>query len=133
MQSKPFDNKKILRIRLLHTAMIRTILHAWNYGCSIANPRIDVRILALNHKYIVDAVLLYFCGASNLQKTEDHGCVNLEYLLPTEAEQLIPQLREMERIHRSMKSSGSDSAEALVGQDMFETVQNLIDFFERGD
>ena len=123
-----------MEARLIYTALIKTALFAWNYGCPIANPNKDILTLSRNHDLIVDSIIAYFelvplptdsGGADDVSTTEGHV-----HALPVEAVQLAPLFSAIARLHRAVCRSGRECALDIKGADAYATVKNLIRFFD---
>jgi len=119
-----------IRIRLLYTALIDTVLIAWNNGHVAANPNVDIRALSVNHHLIFNALIMYFCEGTDLDIPDSDLNADSEYVLPPGAEQLIEQFQVLKKIHYLMKHCECENSKKIVGNDMFETIANLIKLFE---
>jgi hypothetical protein len=113
---------------LIYTALIKAALFAWNYGCPIANPHMDILSLSRNHDLIVDSIVDYFEFVplpADISAAEGHV-----HALPVEAAQLAPLFSAIARLHRAVCRSGRECAPDIKGADEYGTAKNLILFFD---
>ena len=121
------DAARIVRGRLLYTALVETVLFCWNHGCSIANPNKDVRRLARNSRLVMDLLTEYFHAASpSASPPVESG----EYSLPNDARHLAHIFTSISGLHRAVLDSDRACARRIAGESPYETVRNLILFFE---
>ena len=122
------SDRSIVRGRVLYTALIESVLYCWNHGCPIANPHKDVRLLARNSRWVSDLLTAYFNetpSPSEKRTVEEH-----DFSLPSDAEHLAPIFSSISALHRAVLGSGRTCARQIAGKHPYETLQNLILFFE---
>ena len=128
MSIRDENERSIVRGRLLYTALIETVLFCWNHGCSIANPHKDIRFLARNNRLVMDLLTAYF----NAAPPPSEGGLGLgdDVSLPGDAAHLAPIFSSISGLHRAVLSSDRACARQIAGKSPYETVRNLILFFE---
>lgn len=122
------NSRFVIRGRLLYTALIKTVLFCWNHGCPIANPHKDIRLLARNSRLVADLLMAYFNAAP--PSSEDSSSIGDDFSLPGDAEHLAPIFSSISGLHRAVLSSDRACARRIAGESPYETIQNLILFFE---
>ena len=128
MSFKNEHYREIVRARLLFTALMETVLFAWNHGCTAANPNEDVRYLAGNHRSVVRMIAAYF--NQGLPPPEDRNETRSDFSVSYAGRQIGPVLETIRYLHDAVTGSSLDCARRIVGSTPHETIQNLIVFFE---
>ena len=122
------NNRFVVRGRLLYTALVKTVLFCWNHGCPIANPHEDIRFLARNSRLVMDLLTAYF-NATRPLSGEGLG-IDDDFSLPEDAEHLAPIFSSISGLHLAVLNSDRACARQIAGKSPYETLQNLILFFE---
>ena len=123
-------DQELIRIRLLYTALIETVLFAWRKGFPVANPHKDVRFLSRNTQIIIDSIVTYFNSAPISIGRKYFDQSNSEFILPENAEQLAPMITAISQIHYTIANSSHKYACMIAANNRYDTIRNLILFFE---
>lgn len=118
------DPKDILMTRLLYNAFVQTVLIAWNYGCSVAYPCKDIKYLSRNQYFIFESINNYIAPEYkfSLQPVCNDGLYMKKYHL---------QYAAIKSVHDAVLISGKIEFTGLAGEKPFDTLKNLIIYFEK--
>jgi len=124
------NDKDLVQVRILYTALIKTVLIAWRQGYAVANPQMDVRYLARNNHLVINAIVSYFQSVPLPVGIKSKEISISDFLLPDGAEQLIPMADAISKMHYSVIHSGQKYANRITGKNSFDTIRNMIIFYE---
>ena len=122
------QHREIIRTKILFNALINTVLFCWNHGCPIANPNKEIRFLARNNHLVTNSLVDYFRDATS--STEDMGKESRCFSIADDILQLAPFSSTIWSLHDAVTGSSRLCARQIAGNNPFETLQNLILFFE---